>query len=341
MASLVGCEIIPLNNNRLTENVAFASVTTPLAPLPLTPETRKNSLEPSSIKIELTLSNPQDLKVKPGDKVSAGQTLSNRASERNHLQAKKKQLQLSIEKLNLPLTPIPQPRPIPEINSLPPVSYAEEEAAIKLKQQKLTEANRAIALQQKKIDSLTQLDSSSEVPPLIRGVRGDQKQGSTSNLKLILEHEQANLKNLETAKTDAQIQLEVQESQLITAKENRAYIEYQRQLEQTRRAIAISQQHQAIQQTESERQVLLAEKEYSIAQIETQIQEIDYQIEQLSTVKAPYEGTIKKVKWTGQSDHTLTALITLAVNDHRATIANDRAISTTTTEARETREEDK
>jgi DNA repair exonuclease SbcCD ATPase subunit len=153
--------------------------------------------------------------------------------------------------------------------------------------------------------------------PLIRGVRGDQ------NLKLILEHEQANLKNLETAKQSAQIQLEVQESQLTTAKENRAYIEYQRQLEQTRRAIALEQQHQDIQRTESERQVLLAEKEYSIAQIETQIQEIDYQVEQLSTVKAPYEGTIKKVKWTGQSDHTLTALVTLSVTSEQSTVIND------------------
>jgi biotin carboxyl carrier protein len=345
--ALVGCELLPfqLSNNRLTENIAFArtsqggelnsppvssSVTTPLPPLPPTPETRKNRLEPNNIKIELTLNNPQDLKVKPGDKVSAGQTLSNRASERNRLQAKKKQLQLSVEKLNLPLASIPQPRPIPEINSLPPVSYAEEEAEIKLKQQNLKEAENAIALQQKKIESLTQLQTSPShlskgggemASPLIRGIEGDR---TTPNLKLILEHEQANLKNLETAKTDAQIQLEVQESQLTTAKEQRAYIEYQRELEQTRRAIAISQQHQTREQTESERQVLLAEREYSIAQIETQIQEIDYQIEQLSTVKAPYEGTIKKVKWTGQSDHNLTALITLAVDDHRATIANDR-----------------
>jgi biotin carboxyl carrier protein len=323
MVGLVGCEIIPLNNNQLTENIAFASVTTPLPPLPPTPETRKNRLEPNNIKIELTLSNPQDLKVKPGDKVTAGQTLSNRASERNRLQAKKKQLQLSIEKLNLPLTPIPQPRPIPDLNSLPPVSYAEEEAAIKLHKQKLTEANRAIALQQKKIDSINQLHAS----PLIRGTEGDQKKGSTPNLKLILEHEQANLKNLETAKTDAQIQLEVQESQLTTAKEQRTYIEYQRQLEQTRRAIAISQQHQDIQRTESERQVLLAEREYSIAQIETQIQEIDYQIEQLSTVKAPYEGTIKKVKWTGQSDHTLTAVVTLSVTSEQSSSVNSHQSS--------------
>ncbi|AFZ38355.1 hypothetical protein Sta7437_4928 (plasmid) [Stanieria cyanosphaera PCC 7437] len=329
MVSLVGCEIIPFNN-RSSENIAIASVTAPITPLPPIPETRKNRLEPRTIKIELTLSNPQDLKVKPGDKISAGQVLSDRLNERNRLQAKKKQLQLSLEKLNLPLTPIAQPKPIPEISPLPPVSYAEEEAAIKLKQQKLTEAERAIALQQKKIDSLTQLQTSPS-----------HRSKEEGNLKLVIEHERANLKNLEAARQSAQIQLEVQESKLTTAKEQRAYIEYQRQLEQTRRAIAIEQRNQAIASQESERERLLAEREYSQAQIETQIQTLDHQIEQLSTVKAPYEGTIKKIKWTGQSDHNLTAVVTLAVNDNRSTIANSTGKPTPTTEVRETREEDK
>lgn len=349
VVSLVGCEIIPFNN-RPSENVAIASVTAPITPLTPTPERRKNRLEPRSIKIELTLSNPTDLKVKPGDKITVGQVLSDRISERNRLRARKTQLQLSLEKLNLPLTPIPQPKPIPEIAELPPISYAESEAAIKLKQQKLTEAISAIARQQKKIDSLKQLDSSSQVPPLSRGgsalggspdlkqlpwVRGDQKKGSTPNLKLILEHEQANLKNLEAARKSAQIQLEVAQSKLTTAQEQRAYIEYQRQLEQTRRAIAIEQQQQAIQRQESERERLLAEREYSKAQIETQIQTLDYQIHQLSTVTAPYEGTIKKVKWTGQSDHNLTAVVTLAVNSDRPTIANSTSKPTPNTEAKQ------
>lgn len=257
VVSLVGCEIIPFNN-RPSENVAIASVTAPITPLTPIPERRKNRLEPRTIKIELTLSNPQDLKVKPGDKVTAGEVLSDRKSERNRLQAKKQQLQLSLEKLDLPLTPIAQPKPIPEIRPLPPVSYAEAEAAIKLKQQKLTEAERAIALQQKKIDSLTQLQAS----PSHRLSGG-------GNIKLILEHERANLANLEAARESAQIQLEVAQSKLTTAKEQRAYIEYQRQLEQTRRAIAIEQRNQAIASQKSERERLLAEREYSQAQIET------------------------------------------------------------------------
>ena len=333
--SLVGCEILPFNN-RPSENAAIASVTAPIAPLTPIPERSKNRLEPRSIKIELTLSNPQDLKVKPGDKVSAGEALSDRRSERNRLQAKKKQLQLSLLKLNLPLTPIPQPRPIPEIRTLPPVSYAEEEAAIKLKQQKLAEANRAIARAQKKIDSLAQLNSTSEVPPKSGGVRGDREKDSKPNLKLILEHERANLQNLEAARQSAQIQLEVAQSKLTTAKERRAYLEYQRQLEQTRRAIAIEQQHQAIQRQKSERSRLLAEREFSIAQIEAKLQDLDYQIIQLSSVLAPYDGTIKKVKWTGQSDHNLTVVVTLSVNSERPTIANAADKPTPDTEAKQT-----
>ena len=244
MVSWVGCELIPLTSERLTENIAIASITTPITPLTPTPERRKNRAIPRNIKIELTLSNPQDLKVKPGEHISAGQALSDRASERNRLQAKKKQLQLSLEKLNLPLTPIPQPKPIPEISPLPPVSYAEEEAAIKLHKQKLKEAENAIALQQKKIDSLNQLNSSSQVPPVSRSSGDAEGRGIVGtgggNLKLILSHEQANLKNLETAKQEAQIQLEVAQSKLTTAKEQRAYLEYQRQLEQTRRAVSAS-----------------------------------------------------------------------------------------------------
>jgi biotin carboxyl carrier protein len=339
----LGCELIPLNSNRPNENIAIANVTAPLTPLPEIPERRKNQLEPRNIKIELTLSNPQDLKVKPGDKISAGQVLSDRTQSRNRLQAKKKQLQLSLAKLNLPLTPIPFPKPIPEISQLPPVSYAQEEAAIKLHKQKLKEAERAIANQQEKINQIRQLLSNSTSSPVSRssgdaegrgigGTEGDRTASPSywlsggGNLQLILSHEQANLKNLETAKKEAQIQLEVAQSQLTTAKENRAYAEYQRQLEQTRRAIALQQQNQARQRTESERARLLAEREYSKAQIETQIQALDSQIDQLSTVTAPYEGTIKKVKWTGQSDHNLTVELTLdidSVTSQQSTVISD------------------
>ncbi len=352
--ALVGWELIPLNNNRLTENIAIASVNTTSTPLSEIPERRKNRLEPRNIKIELTLSNPQDLKVKPGEQIAAGQILSDRVSERNRLQAKKKQLQLSLEKLHLPLTPIPQSQPIPEIAQLPPVSYAEAEAAIKLKQQQLTEAETKSANQQAKINHIRQLltkesglainnqpNISSLLPTPDSSLPNESPSSQQNRLELILEHEQTNLKNLEAARQSAQIQLELAQSKLTTAQEKRAYIEYQRELEQTRRAIALEQQWLSIQRTESERSRLIAEREYSQAQIEAQIQEIEYQISRLSTVTAPYEGTIKKIKWTGQSDNTLTVELTLSVNSDRSTLANSRAKPIHNTEVREATEEDR
>ncbi len=75
----------------------------------------------------------------------------------------------------------------------------------------------------------------------------------------------------------------------------------------------MEQQQLELERQRANRAQQLTEREYSKAQIAAQIQEVDNAISQLGTVKAPYEGTIKKVKWTGQSDNVLTAELTLAV----------------------------
>ena len=108
------------------------------------------------------------------------------------------------------------------------------------------------------------------------------------------------------ARDKAKLQLDIAKSKLITAKEQRAHAEYQRYLEETKRAIALQQQQIELERQRSIRAGQIQEREYSKAQIETKIQEIDNAIAQLSTVKAPYAGKIKKVKWTGQDNHNLT-----------------------------------
>jgi hypothetical protein len=118
---------------------------------------------PRSIKIDLTLTSPQDLKVKPGDEVTPGQVLSDRTTERQRLLAQKKQLQLSLKKLDLPIPKITTPKPLSKLGKLPPVSYQQEEANIALKQQELAEAERAIANQQEKIKLLTELLTATQI----------------------------------------------------------------------------------------------------------------------------------------------------------------------------------
>jgi biotin carboxyl carrier protein len=132
---------------------------------------------------------------------------------------------------------------------------------------------------------------------------------------LIIEHEQAILSQLKAARDKAKLQLDIAKSQLITAKEQRAHAEYQRYLEETKRAIALQQQQIELERQRSIRAGQLQEREYSKAQIETKIQEVDNAIAQLSTVKAPYPGKIKKVKWTGQDNHNLTVQLTLDVDN--------------------------
>jgi hypothetical protein len=299
---------------------------------------------PRSIKIDLTLTSPQDLKVKPGDEVTSGTVLSDRTTERQRLLVQKKQLEISLKKLDLPIPEITQPKPIPALSQLPPVSYQQEEANIALKQQELAEAERAIANQEIKIKELELLLNSESIQSSKFKIQNElfpnqgqinsessqfdlKKLSSNTNsiqnpkskiqnpLAAILEHEESILFKLKADREQAKLQLDIAKSKLITAKEQRAHAEYQRYVEETKRTIALQQQQIELERQRSIRAGQIQEREYSKAQIEAKIQEIDNAIAQLSTVKAPYAGKVKKVKWTGQDNHNLTVQLTLDVDD--------------------------
>jgi hypothetical protein len=304
-----------------------------------------------------------------------------RTLERQRLLAQKKQLQLSLNKLNVPIPELIPPEPIPALSKLPPVSYQQEEANIALKQQELEEAEQAITNQQEKIKLLNELliatqitgfnnnlaesevqekvnspqvltpnsgvtlgDNSSDKPQLSafkqantslkqkhklppfeissNTISNPQPKTNNQNLTIIIEHEQTILSQLKAVRDKARLQLDIAKSQLLTAKERRAHAEYQRYVEETKRALseaapsatAIQQQRIELERQRSIRAGQLQEREYSKAQIEAKIQEIDNAISNLSTVKAPYSGRIKKVKWTGQDNHHLTVQLTLDVD---------------------------
>ncbi len=233
------------NSVRIAVAQEAASPSSPVSPLP-----RVKRSEPRNIKISLTLSSRQDLKVKQGDKVVEGQVLSDRTTERSRLLARKKQLELSLEKLNLPLPPITPSKPIPALSKLPPVSYQEEEANIKLKHLELGKAELAYANQEEKIRQIREI-----LPPSPRHrVTPSPSSPQSPQLDLIIEHEQAVLENLRRASDEAQVQLEIAQAKLNSAKEQRAYSEYQRQLEETRRALAVEQQQLEMQRQAAERQ---------------------------------------------------------------------------------------
>lgn len=348
---------------------------------------KPKSVEPNRIKINLTITDPSDLKVKPGDEVTKGQIISDRTTERQRLLNQRKQLELSLKKLTIAIPNIQAPSSIAKLPELPPISYQQEQANIQLKEQQLNEAAQAVSNQQEKINSLSQLsgvsyrssvnqqkgitnvtnsqfnyvdingkpinrnqeiltinvDKSQNIQvspqsqnsetinnnlptetPLSTVTINQPSQSLTANsqltnynskLKAIIEHETVILNQLKGNQEKAHRELQVAKSQLESAKEQRRYAEHQLYLENNRRAIALQQQSLELERQRTIRVGQLQEQEYSKTQIEAKLIEIDNVINQLSTVKIPYNGTVKKVKWDGQTDHTLNVTVTLDVDE--------------------------
>ncbi|MEM8829572.1 MAG: hypothetical protein AAGE96_09485 [Cyanobacteria bacterium P01_G01_bin.19] len=67
-------------------------------------------------KIDLTLSNLEEIKVAEGDRVEVGSLISDRTAERTKLQAKKQRLESSLTRAKLPLKEL-EPVPVPKSQS--------------------------------------------------------------------------------------------------------------------------------------------------------------------------------------------------------------------------------
>lgn len=55
------------------------------------------------------------------------------------------------------------------------------------------------------------------------------------------------------------------------------------------------------------------------AQITTQLKSFESELVRLGVVRSPYEGTIKKIKWVGQTDQELVAELTIIVGSNKET----------------------
>jgi len=122
------------------------------AQAPATPA--DDSSLPRLLKISLSLSSPQEIKVKQGDTVVAGEVLADRAEERSRLTAQRRELQLALQQIQARQIPTLQaPVTVPLVKGLPPVSYAEEEAAIRSAATNVQQKERALQLQQQSIEN--------------------------------------------------------------------------------------------------------------------------------------------------------------------------------------------
>jgi hypothetical protein len=155
---------------------------------------------PRVVKVVLTITSPSDLKVKQGERIERGAVLSDRSLDRRRLLLQQKQIKLQLQHLDT----------IRLDKSLPPVSFAAQQAAIARAQVDLAIKQHAVTVQQARLSEIARL---SKPQPLVR------------------DHESARLELVDLERQQAASQLEVERARLQSAREERAFTEQQRMLE--------------------------------------------------------------------------------------------------------------
>ena len=136
-------------------SVALAQQPTTPDLLPELPQ-QTNENTPRRLTITVAITDPEDLNVKEGDRVEAGQLIADRTRERERLETQHQQLSLTQQKLqSATITPPQQPAPVPAVAVLPNPSYLEEEAAIERAKVTVEQAEAAIAAKQQEIAYLS------------------------------------------------------------------------------------------------------------------------------------------------------------------------------------------
>lgn len=234
---------------------------------------------PESIKVRVQISRREDLRVKVSDKLKAGDVIADREKERNALLSQKKQAELSLERLkNLMLLKTEElQKPI-----MPDASFAEFEANIRRAALLVEAAKHSIKLQESRIEEIRKLP-----------FPGD--------MWKITQHETARLMLLKSELLQAESNLALERAKLETAKANRNYAEQKDALEIQKAKITIGEQRVTI--------------ETNITQLEAQITNLNASIIALSAVRAPFNGTVKKISWEGQTNDEITVVISVDVDD--------------------------
>ena len=173
---------------------------------------------PNRIEINVNISAHEDLKIAQDMVIEKGQVISDRIPERKRLEAQRKQLELSLERIRTAsIQPPPKPLPVPEVAALPPVNYLEQNAAIERAKIAIALSAEEITIKQQEI---TELSNIPDLDPVI------------------LEHEQAKLKQLQLNHQIAVNELELAQGKLQTAKQQRKYQEYQASITAARRVLS-------------------------------------------------------------------------------------------------------
>lgn len=288
----------------ITAAIAFTIISTNIYPLPswatdIAQATQtETTTTPKRLNITVNVTEPDDLKISEGSQVAKGEIIADRERERTRLTAQQKQLQLSLDRLKAAtITPPAVPQAVPTVMALPPVSYLEQVAAVEKTKAAIASVESEIELKQQEVEYLT----------------------SVKNLDpIILEHEQTKLKQLKQEHTAAVREYQLAMGKMQSAKDSRAYQEYQASINSARRVEEMNQARLNYQRQLSEYEQRLTDRGFQVTQLQEKLNNVENAIATLSVVKSPYAGTVRRIDWLGQSsDGSLTAEVTLMVESDR------------------------
>ena len=210
---------------------------------------------PKRLNITVTVTEPDDLKIGEGSLVKTGDIIADRERERTRLTAQQKQLQLSLDRLQAAsITPPAAPAAVPPTMALPPISYLEQEAAVAKTKSAISSIESEVELKQQEVEYLS-------------GVK---------NLDpIILEHEQAKLKQLKLNHTAAVRDYQLAMGKMQSAKDSRKYQEYQASINSARRVEEMNQARLNYQRQLAEYEQRLTDREFQVTQLIEKLNDLE------------------------------------------------------------------
>lgn len=220
-----------------------------LPSIPLTPT------ESQRIKIKVSVTRPEDLKIRQGDQLTKGQVIADRDLDRSRLLSAKRELERNLKLISGQdiLSP-PEPKPVPKIAKLPLANFGEEQAAIAAARLRLSQAQREYDAQVANLNAEPAGESAAAERARVE-VEKVQSKLQTQEVKIeqvkdlqnlpasVLYHEQEVFKQMQTELAQAESDLRMARGKLTDTANSRKekLAQLQIELEQARANVILSE----------------------------------------------------------------------------------------------------
>lgn len=257
---------------------------------------KESTTQPRLLRINLTLSDPKDLKVKQGDFLQVDSIISDRTDERTRLMAQRAEYIATIKRLQLPTTKPIEPLNIKKVPMLPDQSFAEIESNIDLQKIRVKQAQDKVTQQKQKLDLIDSLNAR-DLP---------------SGTK---EHESVKLSEFETALRAEDAKLQVELGKFETEKSQRSFKQYEAEQTEIRNALEKNRSLQEYQKALADYDRTEQERVYRIAEMQSKISLVDEKLKEISTVRAQYASEVKRVRFIKQVNNQIDVELLLYISD--------------------------